>query len=303
MGIAEQKAAREAAKLFKKAVYSGKIPLKTVRSHFDALLGVRSLPNNVDRREVTAGTVTCDCLVPELALGNKTVLYAHGGGFNSGSRFAYRNLCTSIAHESACKVLVPEYRLSPEYPFPTALEDLYNSYAWLLREGISPFDIVIAGDGAGGTLALSLVRYLDTRHVPLPAGLALISPWTDLTLSGSSLQTNRKADQILSKEILSIHAHQYTYQSNFSNPQVSPLLGSFNTFPPLFIQCGSEEALLDDSVRLAEKAKKEGVNVTLEIWDGMWHLFQAIDSLSPQAHLAIKQLGLWIRGLKHASGF
>lgn len=303
MAMNDQKAAREAGLRIKKVLFSGKVPVKTVRTQYDALFAVASLPNNIDSTEKTIGTVICDQLVPELAVGNRTILYFHGGGFNSGSRLSYRNLCASIAHESASRIILPEYRLAPEHPFPSALEDVYNCYASLLREGTRPGDIIFCGDGSGGGLALSLLDYIESRRVPAPAALVLISPWLDMTLSGETITTLRKRDPVLTKEILMAHAHQYTYRGNFTNPQVSPLFAETRNYPPLFIQCGSEEILLDDACRLADRARKQGSDVTLDVWDGMWHLFQALDAFTPNAHLAVHRLGQWVRGLKTTGKF
>jgi acetyl esterase/lipase len=296
MENSDSQAIRQAGKLFKKAVYNPKTPIKTLRANYDALLGTILLPNNVDRMEVDIGDIAADMLVPELAIGKRTILYAHGGGFVAGSRLSARNLCASIAHESACKLLLPEYRLAPEYPFPTAIENLFAAYCWLLRHGCASDDIVFAGDGAGANLAIALVFYLKEHNEPVPSGVVALSPWADLSCNSASFNARKSPDPYLTHEMLATEALQYTYQSNFQNPLVSPVLGDFSAFPPLFIQCGSEEILVDDSTRLAKKAELSGVNVTLDIEDGMWHLFQAIDTLTPRARLAVQKIGAWIRG-------
>ncbi|MCD1655644.1 alpha/beta hydrolase [Treponema zuelzerae] len=295
MGNSDTGLLRQAGKLFRKAIYNPKIPVKTLRVHFDALLGEAILPHNMDLQTVDAGVIPADLLSPELAIGKRIILYAHGGGFISGSRKAYRSLCASLATECAARLLLPEYRLSPEYPFPTALEDLYNAYAWLLKQGNNPADIIVAGDGAGGNLALSLLHYLSDKGSPLPAAAILLSPWTDLACEGQAFLARKHPDPIHTKEILSALALQYTWQSNFKNPQVSPIHGDFSLFPPLYIQCGSKEILLDDSRALAERARAVGIPTVLDIEDGMWHLFQAIDRLTPRAHLAVKRIGAWAR--------
>lgn len=302
MSSPSSQALKQAGKLFRKAVYSSRIPVRTIRANYDALLGTFMLPNNIDRTEVDVGPVKADLLVPELAIGKRTVLYAHGGGFISGSRLSARNLCASIAHESATRLLLPEYRLAPEYPYPTALEDLYNAYAWLLRDGISHRDIIFAGDGSGANLVLSLVHYLRDRKVPLPAAVVVLSPWVDLACDSSAMSVRKHPDPINSRDILTSEAHLYTYQANFANPNVSPIHGDFTGYPALFIQCGTAELLLDDAKRLAQKAKNAGVDVTLDAHDGMWHLFQAIDSLTPNAHIAIRSLGKWIRERMNGNG-
>jgi len=286
---------RQAGKLFRKAAYNPKVQIKTHRSNYDSLLGTAFLPNNIDRKEVDIGPVTADLLVPELAIGKRTILYAHGGGFVAGSRFASRNLCASLAHESASRLLLPEYRLAPEYPFPAAVEDLYKSYAWLLHQGTVPSDIIFAGDGSGANLVLSLMHHLVSEHIHLPSAVILLSPWVNLACDSASCTARKSTDPVHSREALSALALQYTYQSNFANPRVSPVLGGYEGFPPMYIQCGSEEILVDDAKQLAAKAAEERVAVTLDIRAGMWHLFQAIDSLTPMAHLAVREIGRWVR--------
>ncbi len=295
MSSVDQRAIRAAGKLFKKTVFSPKTPVKAVRAQYEALLGTSMLPNNIDRQEVDTGTVPADLLVPELAIGERTILYAHGGGFIAGSRRASANLCASLAHESASRLLLPEYRLAPEYPYPTALEDLYRAYSWLLRKGTSPEDIVFAGDGAGANLVLSLAHYLRTKSVPKPAAIVAISPWVDLSCSSQAFLARKNPDPIHTRESLAAQALQYTWQDNFANPHVSPILGNFAGFPPLFIQCGSEEILIDDARALADRAARAGSPVTLDVCEGMWHLFQAIDSLTAEAHSAVRRIGQWIR--------
>jgi acetyl esterase/lipase len=294
MSITDPHALRQAGKLFKKAAFNAKTPIKAHRANYDALFGTVFLPNNIDLRDIDLGLIHADLIVPELAIGKRTILYAHGGGFIAGSRAAARNLCASLAHESASRLLLPEYRLAPEFPYPAAIEDLASAYSWLLREGYAAGDIVLAGDGAGANLVLALVHYLKAHRGQLPGGVAVLSPWADLACDSSSCTARKSTDPVHTRDALVAEALQYTYQSNFSNPQVSPILGDFSYFPPLYIQCGSEEILIDDATRLARKAENSGVKVTLDVEDGMWHLFQAIDSLTPRARIAVQKLGKWI---------
>lgn len=292
---AEAQVLKRAAKFLKKTVFSPRVSVRSLRNHYDSVFGIPRLPNNIDKKEVCVGPVQADLLSPELALGKRTILYAHGGGFVAGSRFSARNLCASLAHESSCRLLLPEYRLSPEYPFPTALEDCYHAYSWLLNEGISNNDIIFAGDGAGANLIISLVHYLESKSIRLPAAIVALSPWVDLSCSSPIFMARKNPDPLFTREVLSQQALQYTYQSNFANPHVSPIHGSFASFPPMYIQCGDRELLIDDAQRLADKAKHAGVTVELDITPNMWHLFQAIDTLTPEALHAVRRLGQWIR--------
>lgn len=292
---AETQALKRAAKVLKKSVFSPRVPVKHLRAQYDSIFGTSRLPNNIDKKEVCVGPIQADFLSPELALGRRTILYAHGGGFVAGSRFSAKNLCASLAHESSCRLLLPEYRLAPEYPFPTALEDCYHAYAWLLNEGISNNDIIFAGDGAGANLIISLVHYLESKSIRLPAGIVALSPWVDLSCSSPIFKARKNPDPLFTRDILSQQALQYTYQDNFSNPHVSPIHGNFVAFPPMYIQCGEKELLINDAQRLADKATYAGVPVVLDIAPNMWHLFQAIDTLTPEALHAVRRLGQWIR--------
>ncbi len=291
---AEQK---KTIKAFRKAVYSPKTPIKTTRKNYDALLGNPILPNNIDIEEIAAGEVPCDVIAPEFAVESFTILYAHGGGFVSGSRYAYRNFCASLAHETACRLVLPEYRLAPEHPYPAALEDLCAAFTWTTEHMAKPAFIIFAGDGAGGNLALSLIHYLKSKQYPLPAAAILFSPWVDA--SESAHKKNKKnPDPVFEPEVLSRQVLQYTYSSNLANPGVSPIFGDFAGFPPLYIQCGSNELLAEDSKRLAEKARESGAEAELEVFENMWHFFQGFDSVTPEAGTAVKKAGAWARSFQ-----
>lgn len=293
MAINDKDSLKLAVKRYKKAFYNPKTPVKTLRNQYDALFSTRFLPNKVDRKEVEGMIVPGEFLIPEFAIGKKTIVYAHGGGFISGSRASYRNLCASLAHECACKLLLAEYRLAPEYPFPTPLEDVYSAYSHAISLGIRPRDIILAGDGAGANLALSLVHYLRSKRLETPSGVIALSPWVNLNVQGSPQKKN--PDPFLSRETLTLQALQYTWQDNFTNPHVSPIFGDFTAFPPVYIQCGSEEILADDAKQLAETIESAQSPCVLDIEDGMWHLFQHADDITPRAHVAVKRIGNWVR--------
>ena len=288
---------KKAIKAFKKAVYSPKTTIKAAREDYEALLGNPILPNNTDMEEIEAEDVPCDIISPEFAVESFTILYAHGGGFVSGSRRAYRNFCASLAHETACRLILPEYRLSPEHPYPAALDDLCSAFAWATRHLAASDSVILAGDGSGANLALSLIHFLKEKGRPLPAAAILFSPWVDL--SELERKKNKKApDPIFTPEALSRQALQYTFSSNLSSPNVSPIFGDFAGFPPMYIQCGSNELLADDSRRLFQKARECGAKAELEVFEGMWHFFQAFDSATDQADIAVKKAGAWARALQ-----
>ena len=289
---------RHIQKLFKQTLYSSKTPLSTIREEYDSFFYSPYLPNNTDITRDTIGSVPVEILDPEVAAANRVILYAHGGSFVNGSCKAARNFCASFAHECACKLFLPEYRRAPEYPFPSGLEDMFITYRGLLKKyAFSPASVVIAGNGAGANLAVALVHYLKQKKLPEPAALVLISPWLDVSCSNEEIHTLQKSDKFLLKEALQAAAGRYTTFDNVQNPLVSPLYGSFTNFPPVFIQCGSQEILSADAKALAQKIEAVGGQAQLDIWPEMWHFFQAMDAQAKEAHLAVEKMGQWVQSL------
>ena len=223
------------------------------------------------------------------------ILYFHGGGYVSGSVAIHRLLCYELAHATGVRILLPEYRLAPENPFPAALDDAMSAYRWLLAQGFKPADITIAGDSAGGGLALATTLALRDAGEALPAAVVCISPWADLKLTGDSYRTKAKADPILNTKQLRDWALSYTGEENLSNPLVSPVYADFRAFPPMLIQVGSEEVLLDDALKVAEKSKSAGVEVMLKIWPGMWHVWHATGTWLPESREALAEIGRFVQ--------
>ena len=289
---------RQIQKLFKQTLYSSKIPLSTIREEYDSFFYSPYLPNNTDIPRDTIGSVPVEILEPEVAAAKRVILYAHGGSFINGSCKAARNFCASFAHECACKLFLPEYRRAPEYPFPAGLEDIFVTYRGILKKyAFSPASVVIAGDEAGANLAIALIHYLKQKKLPQPAALVLISPWLDISCSNEEIHTLQKSDKFLLKEALQAAAGRYTTFDNVQNPLVSPLYGSFTNFPPVFIQCGSQEILSADAKALAQKIEAVGGQAQLDIWPEMWHFFQAMDAQAKEAHLAVEKMGQWVQSL------
>lgn len=271
------------------------------RELHDSFFGVKRLFCNIDLEKselkINERILTCDKLIPEILFNKKIILYFHDGFFISGSPLSARNLCSSLAHESGNVVLIPEYQLSPEHPFPAPLEDAYGIYKFLRGKGIASEDIIFAGSGSGANIALSLTANLKSHKIGLPGALILFSPWVDFSLSSESMKTLKKEDPLLSLEFLDMVAHLYTYQSNFKNALVSIIENDFNGYPPMLIQYGEKEILRDDAKLLAKKAEAANVNVKISEWKNMWHLFQATEQLTTQAQKAIFEAGSWIKDL------
>ena len=252
---------------------------------------------NIKVEKINMEGIQAEWLIPfsSSTRSEKVILYLHGGGYVTGSIEDHRMMCGLLANATGTKVLIPEYRLAPEHPFPAALDDALKVYQWLLDQGYSSTNMIIAGDSAGGGLSVATVLALKEKSGSLPAAVVCLSPWADLALTGQSHTTKAKAEAILNKDVLHEWALCYTDESNLTNPLVSPIHGDFHGFPPLLIQVGSEEILLDDSTLLVEKAKSAGVHVTLKIWDGMWHVWQALGDLIPENKKTFEEIGQFVQ--------
>ncbi|MEZ3502666.1 MAG: alpha/beta hydrolase [Lachnospiraceae bacterium] len=202
------------------------------------------------------------------------LLYCHGGGYNTGSLKYARSITNKLASSTSMDVLSFDYRLAPEHPYPAALEDAVKIWDYLMHLGYGARDIIIAGDSAGGNLALVLTLKLKEQKRILPRGLVLFSPWTDLTRSGKSHKTKCQIDPILTEEYLTRAILDYAAGEDLQNPLISPLYGDFDGFPPVLIQAGSNEVLLSDSKNLHKQMVLHHVGARVTVYQGMWHVFQ-----------------------------
>lgn len=224
------------------------------------------------------------------------ILQLHGGGYMGAVRNAYyvfAGLYNEVSH--GCNVLTPDYRVAPEHPYPAALEDAVASYHWLLDKGYYGEQIIVAGDSAGGGLAMALCMYLKDHKMPMPGGIVAMSPWTDLTASGESYETNYEKDPLFgnTRESL-IYVNDYAGDHDKMDCYISPLFGDFRGFPPMLIQVGSLEMLLSDSVSVAAKAREQGIRVRLSIYEGMFHVFQMAYLNIPESKKAWAEVGKFI---------
>lgn len=244
-------------------------------------------------------------LEPQKAHSQKVLLQLHGGGYVGTLRNAYRNFAVAYSELGrGMKVLSIDYRVAPENPYPAALEDAFCAYRWLLEQGYQGEQIIFAGDSAGGGLAMALCMYLKDHGLNLPCGIIAMSPWTDLTSSGESYETNYERDPLFGKTRDSlIYNRDYVGLEDARNPYISPLFGSFEGFPPMLIQAGSYEMLLSDSLMAAKKAKQQGVRVRLTVYEGMFHVFQMAMNLMPESRRAWKEAGKFIEVLGNAAEF
>jgi acetyl esterase/lipase len=252
------------------------------------------MPPNVDVQPIAIGQLPAEWLRPVGVNDDRAVLYLHGGGYTLGSCNIHRALGARLAIASQAPVLVIDYRLAPERPFPAAFEDALAAYRWLIDPGRPARPIALAGDSAGGGLAIATAIMLRDQGDSLPAAIVCLSPWADLAVKGESMVTRAKADPLLSRESSLHHAALYIAEHDPCSPLISPVYADLHGLPPLLIQVGDCEVLLSDSVRLAERARQAGVDVTLEVWDGMWHVWQAYAGYVPEAQQAIERIGAFV---------
>jgi acetyl esterase/lipase len=254
-------------------------------------------PAAVRTLAVDAGGVRADRVAAPGARPDRHLFYLHGGAFCAGSARLYRDLTWRLGRAAEATVLVPDYRLAPEYPFPAALDDALAAYEWLLADGADPRCIAIAGDSAGGGLVFSLLLRLRDGGRPLPAAAAALSPWTDLALTGASLRDNATADPLLDTRQLPRVTRWYLAGADPRQSAASPLYGDCRSLPPVLIQVGSDEILRDDAVRMAERLRADGVETALEIWPRMPHVWQLFAAILPEARRAIARVGEFLRPL------
>jgi monoterpene epsilon-lactone hydrolase len=272
-----------------------KTPIAELRRHYDAIAaGFGSAPPDITIERAQLGQVKGEWVRPAEAEPHRLILYLHGGGFLSGSPEAYRPLIGRLCKTAAAAALSIDYRLAPEFPFPAGLRDVVDAYRFLITKGISPQSIVLAGDGAGGGLAFAAIMAIRNSGIPMPAACVAMSPWADLTLSGWSVMRNAAKDGVLNRDLLFLCARHYLKEANPGDPYASPALGNLRDFPPLMVHAGSLEILRDDAARLGELAAQASVPVSVEVYDGQCHLFQATSS-SSDAKVSLGRLGQFIR--------
>jgi len=223
----------------------------------------------------------------------RLILYLHGGGYISGTPQSHRPLIAGLCLAAQATAFAPAYRLGPEFGFPAGLRDCIDVYRNLIQRGVEPQSIALAGDEAGGGLAFALLLAIRNGGLPMPACCVAMSPWVDMSLSGWSMLRNSKSDAELSWRHLFICARHYLKKNNPTDPYASPILAQFRDFPPIMVHAGSLEVLRDDASRIGERAAEAGIAVSVEIYDGMHHLFQANPSL-PESRVSLERLGKFV---------
>lgn len=240
--------------------------------------------------------VPAEWYTPREAARDKAILYLHGGGYLFGSPLSYRAFTTRLAQQAGMRVLAPDYRLAPEDPFPAAVDDALAAYRWLLESGGVPASgVVLAGDSAGGGLALALVHALKAEGGSLPAAIMTLSPYTDLATTGASLEENSASCAMFTADSIRRAARTYLAGAEAELPLASPLYGDFEGFPPLLILLSQSEALRDDGLRVAQRADRAGVDVQLQVWRDQPHVWPIFYPLLPEASRSIRDLAAFAR--------
>ena len=269
--------------------------VEEMREGFDELARILPAPVDALTTAVDAGGVGAEFVAAPGVDGARSILYLHGGGYVIGNLDSHRNLAYGLAKAAGARLLNVDYRLAPEHPFPAALDDAVAAYRWLLENGAKPEQTAVAGDSAGGGLTVATLVALKSAGLPLPAAGVCFSPWVDLQGLGDSMDGKAEVDPMVQRELLQWFAGLYLDGADPRAPLAAPLYAELAGLPPLLIQVGTAETLLDDSTRLAARAEAAGVAVTLETWENMIHVWHLFAPLLSEGREAIGRAGAFIR--------
>lgn len=270
-------------------------PLTVSRREWEAAARLAVLPKGARFQGVEAAGVSCEWMEMPHVSRDRVVLQLHGGGYNSGSPKTHRKLGALLSRAAYARVLTPDYRLAPEDPFPAGVTDALKTYGWLLEQGFKERNILIAGDSAGGGLALSMLLALRDAKATMPLAALLLSPWTDLTCSTGSYERLRKLDPLVNREVSREAGRWYAGERDPADPMLSPLFADLSGLPPLLVHVGGDEVMLDDSRLLAERARHAGVEVAFRVYEGMWHGHHHAAPEIPEAQAAMHDIAAFIR--------
>jgi acetyl esterase/lipase len=257
------------------------------RAVFEQMMTAQPLPDDVTTTIGSLGRVPTLDITPADTPSDAVLLWFHGGWYTMGSPRAGAALASDVARRTGARVVSVDYRLAPEHPYPAAMQDARAAYRALLDSGVSPQDVAMVGESAGGGLVVSTLASLVEEGLPQPAAAVLFSPWTDLTLSGASMTSKVGIDPIFVPEKVRVRVADYVSDTDPADPPVSPIFADLRGLPPLLIQVGSYEVLLDDSVRLAARAAAADVSVSLEVTPGVPHVFQAFAAILEEGDAAL----------------
>jgi epsilon-lactone hydrolase len=273
------------------------MPLDEWRDMIEGWVVLAAEPGNVDYIETDVGGVPAMWAIPKDSAEDRVILSLHGGGFVTGSMYTHRKLFAHIAKSIGARALILNFGRSPEHIHPGPVDDVVAGYRWLLDQGIRPGHVAFSGDSAGGGLSIMAQLRARDQGLPVPAGTLLMSPWVDLSVEGGSWVTNSGKDVLFTRKesVQSLASMFLGPHGNPRDPLVNSLYADLTGLAPVYIQVGGDEVLLDDSRRLAERARKAGVDVTLDVFPGMQHTFQMCAGRAPEADDAIRRFAEWVR--------
>ena len=269
--------------------------LDDLRDLFEHWGDITAEPGGVDYAEVDAGGVPAMWAVPKGCAEDRVALCTHGGGYICGSMYSHRKLYGHVAKAIGCRALILHYRRAPEHPHPAAVDDTATAYAWLLDQGIEPGHICTTGDSAGGALSTSVLLAIRDRNLPMPAAAMPLSPWYDPENTGESIAANAANDTLVTQDILDNMAETFLGGASPQDPQANLLKADLTGLPPILVQVGGYEAMLDNSTRFEPIARSAGVDVTVEVVPEMQHVFQFMAGRAPEADDAIQRMAAWVK--------
>lgn len=295
MASAAAEAQKAAIRQMRESTLEGTPTLEEQRAGAELFGAMSTERAGVTYEPVTVDGIAGQWVLPQDPASDRVILYLHGGGYVICSVNSHRRMIGHLAAEAGCKALAIDYRLAPEHPHPAAVDDAVKAYRWLLKQGYAPERVTIAGDSAGGGLTMATLVALRDAGDPMPAGALPISPWVDLEALGESMTTNAHVDLMVAAEGLKAMSEAYLQGQDARHPTAAPLYADLRGLPPLYIQVGGDETLLDDSTRLAAKAAASGVAVRLDVFPEMQHVFQMAAGNVPEADDALARAGAWLR--------
>jgi len=269
--------------------------LDDMRDLFEHWGDVTSEPREVDYFEEECGGVPCMWATPKKAHMDRVLICTHGGGYVAGSIYSHRKLFGHLAKAIGCRALILGYRLAPENTHPAQVEDAVSVYEWLLRQNIKPEHIATTGDSAGGALCTTMLISIRDQGLPLPAAAMPMSPYYDMEFTGKSMDSNAAVDIIVDRSIVVPMAETFLGGVTPRHPLANPLYADIEGLPPFYIQVGGDEALLDDSLRFEKKAREAGVEIRVDVFPEMQHVFQFMAGTAREADQAIERAVEWMR--------